>query len=163
MRILGISSMYHDASTCVIEDGDILFAGHAERYSRIKNDAYINQKLMKDTLKHGLPDVIVLHESSKLKQKRRLKQMTWSSIKAAFTEPTAEEWIAKYYPQLKGIPITNCLHHESHAAAGVLTSDFDDCAIMTIDAIGEYQTATIYRWETQRGGSTRLDLSLIHI
>ena len=63
MRILGISSMYHDASTCVIEDGDILFAGHAERYSRIKNDAYINQKLMKDTLKHGLPDVIVLQLS----------------------------------------------------------------------------------------------------
>lgn len=158
MRILGISSMFHDASTCVIEDGDILFAGHAERYSRVKNDAFINQKLMKDTLKHGLPDVIVLHESSKLKQKRRLKQFTWSSIKAAFTEPTAEEYLEKYYPQLKGIPVTNCLHHESHAAAGVLTSDFEDCAIMTIDAIGEYQTATIYRWETQRGGSTRLDL-----
>ena len=158
MRILGISSMFHDASTCVIEDGQILFAGHAERYSRVKNDPFINQKLMKDTLKHGLPDVIVFHESSKLKQKRRLRQMTWSSIKSVFTEPTAEEWIAKYYPQLKGIPVTNCLHHESHAAAGVLTSDFDEAAVMTIDAIGEEQTATIYKWSTQRGGSTRLDL-----
>ena len=65
--------MFHDASTCVIEDGEILFAGHSERYSRVKNDAYLNQRLMKDTLKYGLPDIIVLHESSKLKNKRRLK------------------------------------------------------------------------------------------
>ena len=160
MRILGIASMFHDASTCVIEDGEILFAGHAERYSRVKNDAYINQKLMKDTLKHGLPDIIVLHESSRLKNKRRLKQLTWSSIKAALTEPTAEEWIVKFYPQLKGIPVVNCLHHESHAAAGVLTApdSFNNAAVITIDAIGEEQTSSIYRWETHRGGETRLQL-----
>ena len=97
MRILGISSMFHDASACVIEDGDILFAGHSERYSRVKNDAYINKKLIADALKHGLPDVIVLHESTRLKNKRRLKQFTWSSIKAAIMEITAEEWIAKFY------------------------------------------------------------------
>jgi len=158
MRILGISSMFHDASACVIEDGDILFAGHAERYSRVKNDSYINQKLIADALKHGLPDVIVLHESSKLKNKRRLKQFTWSSIKSAFTEPTAEEWIERFYPKLKGIPIKNCLHHESHAAAGVMTSNFDDAVIMTIDAIGEFQTSTIYRWETHRSGDSRMQL-----
>ena len=52
--------MFHDASVCVVEDGEILFAGHAERYSRQKNDAYLNKGLMKDALKHGLPDVIVL-------------------------------------------------------------------------------------------------------
>ena len=160
MRILGISCMFHDASTCVIEDGEILFAGHAERYSRVKNDAYLNQRLMKDTLKHGLPDIIVLHESTRLKNRRRLKQFTWSSIKAAIMEITAEEWIAKFYPQLKGIPVVNCLHHESHAAAGILTSPehFDDAAIMTIDAIGEFQTSTIYRWETHRSGDTRMQL-----
>lgn len=160
MRILGISSMFHDASTCVIEDGEILFAGHSERYSRVKNDAYLNQRLMKDTLKYGLPDIIVLHESSKLKNKRRLKQFTWASIKAAFTEPTAEEWIEKFYPQLKGIPIINCLHHESHAAAGIMTAPehFKDAVIMTIDAIGEYQTSTIYRWGNDRYGKTKMEL-----
>ena len=158
MRILGISSMFHDASVSVIEDGEILFAGHAERYSRIKNDPYINKKLIADALKHGVPDIIVLHESSKLKNKRRIKQMTWASIKAAFTEPTAEEWIEKFYPQLAGIPVTNCLHHESHVAAGIMTSGFDNAAIMTIDAIGEFQTATIYRYETHRSGETRLNL-----
>ena len=160
MRILGISCMFHDASVCVIEDGDILFAGHAERYSKIKNDPFLNKGLIADALKHGRPDVIVIHESSKLKNKRRLSQFTWSSIKAAFTEPTAEEWIERFYPQLKGIKVINCLHHESHAAAGILTSptEFDDAAIMTIDAIGEFQTSTIYRWETHRGGDTRMQL-----
>jgi len=160
MRILGISSMFHDASACVIEDGDILFAGHSERYSRVKNDAYINKKLIADALKHGLPDVIVLHESTRLKNKRRLKQFTWSSIKAAIMEITAEEWIAKFYPQLKHIPLTNCLHHESHAAAGILTApdSFKDAAVITIDAIGEFQTSTIYRWETHRSGETRMQL-----
>lgn len=162
MRILGISCMFHDASACVIEDGEILFAGHAERYNnRQKNDPYLNKGLIKDALKHGLPDVIVLHESSKLKNMRRLKQFTWSSIKAAFTEPTAEEWIKKFYPELKGVPITNCKHHEAHAAAGILTApdSFDNATIMTIDAIGEFQTSTIYKWETHRGGDdSRLQL-----
>ena len=51
MRILGISCMFHDASACVIEDGEILFAGHAERYeNRIKNDPYLNKGLIKDAL-----------------------------------------------------------------------------------------------------------------
>ena len=149
MRILGISCMFHDASVSVIEDGNILFAGHSERYSREKNDAYLNQRLVNEALTWGKPDVIVLHESSKLKKRRRLSQWSWSSIKSAFTEPTAEDWIKKFYPQLAGIPITNCLHHQSHAAAGMLTvpEDWNDAAIVTIDAIGEKQTATISTWQ----------------
>ena len=149
MRILGISGMFHDASATMIEDGKILFAGHAERYSREKNDPYINKQLMKEACQYGLPDVIVLHESSKLKNRRRLRQLTWSSIKAALTEPTMEDWLKKFYPQFKGIPVTNCLHHQSHAAAGMLTvpHDWNDATIVTIDAIGEKQTATISSWQ----------------
>jgi carbamoyltransferase len=151
MRILGISCMYHDASVTMIDDGNIVFAGHAERYSRKKNDAFLHKDLMAEALSFGMPDEIVIHEDSKLKARRRLRQMQLASITAAFTEPTAEQWLKKFYPELKGIPVKHVLHHQSHAAAGVLTSDFDDCAIMTIDAIGEVQTATIYRYE-HRGG-----------
>ena len=149
MRILGLSGMFHDASATMIEDGKILFAGHAERYSREKNDPYINKQLMKEACAYGMPDVIVLHESSKLKNKRRFWQLTWPSIKAALTEPTMEDWLKKFYPQFKGIPVTNCLHHQSHAAAGLLTlpHDWNDAVIVTIDAIGEKQTATISTWE----------------
>ena len=74
MRILGISGMFHDASATMIDNGNIVFAGHAERYSREKNDPYINKQLMKEACAGGLPDVIVLHESSKLKKQRRIQQ-----------------------------------------------------------------------------------------
>ena len=53
MRILGLSGMFHDASATMIEDGKILFAGHAERYSREKNDPYINKQLMKEACQYG--------------------------------------------------------------------------------------------------------------
>ena len=151
MRILGISGMFHDASATMIEDGKILFAGHAERYSREKNDSYLNKQLMAEACAYGMPDIIVLHESSKLKKSRRIQQLSWSSIKSAFSEPTMEDWLQRFYPQFKGIPVTNCLHHQSHAAAGMLTvtdEDWRDAAIVTIDAIGEKQTATISTWES---------------
>ena len=146
MRILGISCMFHDASVTVIEDGKILFAGHSERYSRKKNDAFLHKALMAEALTYGMPDQIVLHEDGQLKARRRQEQLPTPS-----PEPTATYWIRKFYTELANVPIGHVLHHQSHAAAGCFTSGFDDCAIMTIDAIGEYQTATIYRYE-ERGG-----------
>ena len=151
MRILGISCMFHDASVCVVDEGKIMFAGHSERYSKKKNDAFLHKELMAEALTFGMPDVIVVHEDSKLKSKRRLKQMRMLAVKSAFIEPTAEQWLKRFYPQLDDIPVQHTLHHQSHAAAGVLTSDFDECAIMTIDAIGEVQTATTYRYEERAG------------
>ena len=59
MKILGISAGFHDAAISVIDDGDILFAGHAERYSKIKNDAHINDALVNDALSYGYPDLVV--------------------------------------------------------------------------------------------------------
>ena len=46
MRILGINCLNHDAAVSVIEDGKILFAAHAERYSRVKNDMYLNDTII---------------------------------------------------------------------------------------------------------------------
>ena len=53
MIILGINETSHDASVSLIKDGEILFAGHAERYSKQKNDWYINDSLIKDALQYG--------------------------------------------------------------------------------------------------------------
>ena len=54
--------------------------------------------------------------------------------------------LKRFYPQLAGIPIKDYWHHETHAGAGVLCSKFDECAVMVIDAIGEFDTATIWHW-----------------
>ena len=142
MRILGISSMFHDASIAVVEDGKILFAGHAERYSRIKNDRFLNRQLVRDALQFGKPDYVVYHEKPWLKKLRLL----YAGNFRALTEPTQQGWVQEFYPELSNCASVEYLHHETHAAAGVLTSKFDDCAVMVLDAIGEFDTASIWQW-----------------
>ena len=142
MRILGIASQFHDASVTVLQDGDITFAAHAERYSKIKNDPFINQKLISEALRGGKPDVIAFHEKSWAKRLRNIQGRSWHSFK----EPTIQQWIRDFYPELHNIPQVSYWHHETHMAAGVLTSPFEECAVMVIDAIGEFDTATIWHW-----------------
>lgn len=142
-KILGISSMFHDAAACVVENGEILFAGHAERYSKEKNDPFINEALMLDALSYGMPDVIVLHEKTWAKRLRNIAGRQWNGLK----EPSAEEYIRTTMPFLDHVPIKSYWHHETHAAAGVLTSEFDSAAVMVIDAIGEFDTASIWHWK----------------
>lgn len=70
MIILGVNETSHDASVSLIKDGEILFAGHAERYSKQKNDWYINDSLIKDALQYGTPDNIAYYEKPLLKASR---------------------------------------------------------------------------------------------
>jgi carbamoyltransferase len=135
--------MFHDASVSVVEDGKVLFAAHAERYSKKKNDAFLNREMIREALSYGKPDYIALHEKSWAKKLRNVLAGNWRGAK----EPSQEKWIRNFYPELKGIPIKSYWHHETHAAAGVLTSPFDECAVMVIDAIGEFDTATIWHWK----------------
>ena len=133
MIILGINETSHDASVSLIKDGEILFAGHAERYSKQKNDWYINDSLIKDALQYGVPDKIAYYEKPLLKASRLLLR------------GGAGEWMPRF--EIKGIPRKSFSHHYSHAAAGYYTSRFDDAVIVVIDAIGEYNTSTIWTGE----------------
>ena len=72
MIILGINETTHDASVSLIKDGEILFAGHAERYSKEKNDWFTNRELIKDALQYGYPDQIAYYEKPLLKKTRLL-------------------------------------------------------------------------------------------
>lgn len=146
MIILGISAGFHDAAVTVIKDGSIVFAAHSERYSKIKNDPFLNQEIINAALAFGKPDQIVLHEKNFYKKLRHIRAGAWQALK----EPSTREWIETFYPQLKDIPIKEYWHHETHAAAGVLTSEFDECAVMVIDAIGEFDTATIWHWKDNK-------------
>ena len=97
----------------MIEDGNILFAPVMQKdIVEKRNDIYINKQLMKALTAGGLSDVIVLHESSKLKKQRRLRQWSWSSINQHLQNTTAEDWIKKVLLQLAGISLTNCLHRQ---------------------------------------------------
>ena len=130
MKILGINETSHDASVSLIEDGKILFAGHAERYSKQKNDWYVNDSLIKDALQYGTPDHIAYYEKPLLKASRL-------ALRGG-----SGEWKPRF--NIDGIPRKSFSHHYSHAAAGYYTSSFNDAVIVVLDAIGEYNTSTIW-------------------
>jgi carbamoyltransferase len=130
MIILGINETSHDASVSLIKDGEILFAGHAERYSKQKNDWYVNDSLIKDALQYGRPDHIAYYEKPFLKASRL-------ALRGG-----SGEWKPRF--NIDGIPRKSFSHHYSHAAAGYYTSAFNSAAIVVLDAIGEYNTSTIW-------------------
>lgn len=133
MIILGINETSHDASVSLIENNKILFAGHSERYSKQKNDWYINQSLIDDALQYGKPDAIAYYEKPLLKASR------------LFLKGGYGDW--KPRNLLDKIPVHTFKHHYSHAASGYYTSGFDDAVIVVLDAIGEYNTSTIWTGE----------------
>jgi carbamoyltransferase len=136
MIILGINESSHDASVSLIKDGEILFAGHAERYSKQKNDWYVNDSLIKDALSYGKPDAIAYYEKPLLKASR------------IFIRGGAGEWKPQF--NINGIPRKSFKHHYSHACAGYYTSKFTDAVIVVLDAIGEYNTSTIWVGEGEK-------------
>ena len=83
-------------SDVAFDDDVIEFASHSERYSKLKNDPWINQKLINSAIEGGKPDVIVLHEKAWAKKCRNLLYGNWSALR----EPTQKQWIEKFYPQL---------------------------------------------------------------
>lgn len=91
MRILGLSFGFHDAGVCMLNNEIIEFASHSERYSKVKNDPWLNHEIIADAIKGGKPDVIVLHEKAWAKRLRNVFAGNWSALR----EPTQREWINK--------------------------------------------------------------------
>jgi carbamoyltransferase len=133
MIILGINETTHDASVSLIEDGKILFAGHAERYSKQKNDWFTNRELLKDAFQYGYPDQIAYYEKPLLKKSRILLKGGFGGDKPWFEGTDLGE-----------LPRKNFKHHYSHAAAGYYTSKFDDAVVVVLDAIGEWNTSSVW-------------------
>ena len=142
MKILGINALNHDAAVAMIQDGEVLFAGHSERYSGVKNDSDLNKQLIADCFRYGKPDKVAYFERPYLKKLRQLKAGQYSEVLSIENLPSKylKEWIGKR-------PIPYVQHHQSHAAAGYYTSPYEESAIVVIDAIGEFETCTIwYAW-----------------
>ena len=133
MKIIGINETTHDASVSLIDGDKILFAGHAERYSKTKNDWFNNSDILEDALGYGSPDALAYYEKPWLKN-LRLKMFGGFGGGRPFFENT----------QLADLKRKNFSHHYSHAAAGYYTSPFKDAVIVVIDAIGEFNTSSIW-------------------
>ena len=110
-------------------EGDrITYASHSERYSKSKGDKYLHHKQWNKVSKK---DTIAYYEKPFLKNLRRIYAgQKWQRTRVRYD--------------------VNFSHHESHAAAGYYTSPFNECNILVIDAIGEWDTMSIWKCKNDR-------------
>ena len=156
-RILGLNGLNHDATATLIHGSEIRFAGHTERYSEIKFDENINKELLRDVQRYGDKqfgdwDTVVWFEQPLLKKSRQLYAGQYSEV---FTRKN----LPSHYLKEFGIDKIDYYipHHLSHASAAYFTSPYKEAVGVMIDAIGEYDTTTIWHIKTRRDGSTKFE------
>jgi carbamoyltransferase len=165
MYILGISAYYHDSAACLLKDGKILAAVQEERFTRIKNDAAFPANSIKYCLEYAdislnQVDHIAYYEKPFLKFERLLEtHMAFapkgiSSFLKAMPIWLKEKLFFKrmLIKSLKLIDSTweyngrNLLfttHHQSHAASAFYPSPFNEAVVLTVDGVGEWETASV--------------------
>jgi carbamoyltransferase len=148
-HILGVSAGFHDAAATVIDShGDIVFAAHSERYSKQKNDATIHIDMIRELGQWSI-DHIAYYETPWKKQLRQLysgQGIEWSNL------TTKNILKAQLHGFFNRVPVSTHNHHLSHAAAGFQTSPYDRATVVVIDAIGEFDTVTIWGAEYDQLG-----------
>lgn len=158
-RILGLSAYYHDSAAALVVDGDILAAAQEERFTRIKHDPEFPKHAVDYCLREaGLTpeqlDYVVFYDKPLLKFDRLLETYLafapqgfqsflmamplWLKTKLHLPREIRKALGGRY---AKRIAFTG--HHESHAASTFFPSRFEDAAILTLDGVGEWDTATI--------------------
>jgi carbamoyltransferase len=155
MNYIGISAGFHDASVTLLDDsGNILFAGHSERYNKHKHTKHLCMDIVNDALSYATSRDIDTHyyERPLLKYLRQLR----SGEKPVLANLSAREIIGtRYMHQIEDgrkKKIHTHGHHLSHAAAGFQTSPYDDATVVVIDAIGEFDTVSIYNAYYDKNG-----------
>jgi len=134
----GISANSHDAALAVFTDDGLEFASHSERFSGIKNDPDLNDKLIEYAKQWGEPDEVIWYERPFVKTLRQLRAGQGLRL--------GENNIRKYLGSYRiHAPIKYTSHHHSHAAAGYYTSPFREACVVCIDSIGEFETLSIWR------------------
>jgi carbamoyltransferase len=148
MNYIGISCGFHDAALSVVDSyGDILFAGHAERYSKHKHTKYLSIDLVDDALtyikdRHQVE--VHYYERPWMKFLRQVRSGEGGTLANLSTrEIIGRGLLHKLQDGLKSKVYTHN-HHLSHAAAGFQTSPYNHATVVVIDAIGEFDTISIW-------------------
>ena len=169
MDILGISAFYHDSAACLVRDGRIVAAAQEERFTRKKHDAAFPTH----AIQHCLTDAGVtaddlayvgFYEKPLVKFERLIETYLayapggFRSFRKALP-PWADKklWLPREMDRALGSKRRRYVfpaHHESHAASAFFPSPFEEAAIITMDGVGEWSTAT---WGRGRGNKITLD------
>jgi carbamoyltransferase len=147
MNYVGISCGFHDAGLSVIDDnGNILFAGHSERYSMKKHDSEVSLGIVNDAQTY-INDEFEVHYY----ERPYVKAIRQFFAKQPLGPFSTTEIIGNYNlfalgsmknPRRGSVKTHN--HHLCHAAAGFQTSPYQDATVVVIDAIGELDTISIW-------------------
>ena len=156
--ILGISAFYHDSAAALVRDGEIVAAAQEERFSRRKHDPSFPAKAIEYCLKEaeltpGDLDLVGFYDKPLLKFDRLLETyLAYAPRGFSSFVKAMPVWLREKL-HLPG-QMTRGLdrayrkrfifteHHESHAASAFFPSPFREAAILTVDGVGEWATAT---------------------
>ena len=149
MNYIGISCGFHDAGLSVVDnEGNILFAGHSERYSMAKHDKDLCPEIIQDALGY-VTDEYELHYY----EKPLLKAVRQFQAGQSLGPFSAKTVIGKdNMTMLSNKHVNTHGHHLCHAAAGFQTSPYTTATVVIIDAIGEMDTITIWDASYDKSG-----------
>jgi carbamoyltransferase len=158
MKILGISCFFHDAAAALVVDGQLVAAAEEERFTRRKHDDNFPTNAIQFCLDQGRIeardlDYVVFYEKPFVKLERILMsslQMfpwSWKVFREAMATWLGDKlWIKTSIQNRIGVEANKILfsaHHLSHAASAFFCSPFEEAAILTIDGVGEWTTASM--------------------
>jgi len=135
----GISANSHDASIAVFDNDELRWAGLAKDFSGVAGDPHPSESMLQHIVNnYGRADEIVWYERPRLKTLRQLlagQGLLWQ-----------ENNIAQYLADLNlhGVPVRYTQHHLSHAAYAYYTQPHNNCAVICLDSIGEFETLTVW-------------------
>ncbi|HBG05735.1 MAG: hypothetical protein A2075_06100 [Geobacteraceae bacterium GWC2_58_44] len=164
MYLLGISAFYHDSAAALICNGEVLAAAQEERFTRKKQDSSFPAHAVRYCLDHaGITlaqvEAVVFYDKPFLKFERLLETYyafapmglssflsaipVWIKEKLMLRTLLLEELSASCGVEKSGIKLLFPEHHLSHAASAFFPSPFEDAAVITVDGVGEWATASI--------------------
>lgn len=158
MYILGISCFYHDSAAALLHNGQLVAAAMEERFTRKKHDSSFPAHAVEFCLRQaGISgsdlDYVVFYEKPLVKFERilltTLRMFPRSSgawLEAMIGWMKEKLWIKNIIQNKTGAAydrILFCDHHMSHAASAFFASPFKEAAVLTVDGVGEWTTATL--------------------
>jgi carbamoyltransferase len=177
MYILGISCYYHDSAAALLHDGMLVAAAEEERFSRKKHDYAFPQHAIEFCLRYaGITgkdlDFVVFYEKPLLKFERILMTTlqtfphSWGVFRESMIAWFNEKlWIKGQILTELDVPQEKLLfveHHLSHAASAFFCSPYDEAAILTVDGVGEWTTATLGKATADWNGKGKNNIELFN-
>ena len=149
----GINALNHDASIAVVNNGELRFWKRSSEYTGVAGDQYLCSRIYHDALNASNgrgPDEIVWYEHPLWK---KCRQFYAGQFYAAFD---LNDMPSRYLKKLgwPNFKMSYISHHLSHAAAGYYTSPFKEASVVVLDAIGEWESMSI--WKAQDMKLTRV-------